>query len=174
MSIAAIAVVFSLSLFIKLVRLRIYRPTTLKPKDLGDASRDNQSLTFLFRHLTTPVVLSTCSVNSLLSTLLMIFLHVLSTVPCHSSLHYSLSLSLSLSPLPWRPGLKRRRECKRTPAGGQEKLIPAFESFLSLLKGTGGPSRFRSSKDRGAGLKENPDSGQTHMAGEITLLETSA
>src|SRR5277367_6480064 len=116
MSIAAIVVVFSLPLFIRLVRLRIYRPTTLRPKNLGDASRDNQSLTFLFRHLTTiPVVLSTCSVNSLLSTLLMIFLHVLSTVPL-----------------------------------------------------------FRSSKDRGAGLKENPDSGQTHMAGEVALLETSA
>lgn len=167
MSIAAIAVVFSLPLFIRLVRLRIYRPTTLRPKNLGDASRDNQSLTFLFRHLTTtPVVLSTCSVNSLLSTLLMIILHVLSTVPLSQ-------LIALLSPLPWRPGLTRRRECKRTPAGGQEIVIPAFGSFLSPLKGTGGPSRFRSSKDRGAGLKENPDSGQTHMAGEVALLETS-
>ena len=102
------------------------------------------------------------------------FAHDLPACVVHCPLSQLIALlSLSLSPLPWRPGLKRRRECKRTPAGGQEKLIPAFESFLSLLKGTGGPSRFRSSKDRGAGLKENPDSGQTHMAGEVALLETS-
>ena len=144
------------------VRLSSYRPTTLKPENFGVASTDNQSIIFLFRRLTiAPVVLSTYSVgfsqsyrspNSLPSTLLMIFLHVLSTV--------SLSQLIALpSSLPWWPGLSRRWECKRTPAGGQEILIPAFDSFLSPLKGTGDPSRFRSSKDRGACLKENPDSG---------------
>jgi hypothetical protein len=65
MFIAAIAVVFSLSLFIRLVCLPIYRPTTLKPETLGVALTDNQSFTFLFRHLTTtPVVLDTCSIGS--------------------------------------------------------------------------------------------------------------
>jgi len=35
MSIAAIAVVSSLALLIRLARLHIYRLTTLRPKDLG-------------------------------------------------------------------------------------------------------------------------------------------
>jgi hypothetical protein len=70
----------------------IYRPTTLKPETLGVALTDNQSFTFLFRHLTTtPVVLGTCSVGFSQS------YHsphstrnlppCISTIPCQSSLY---------------------------------------------------------------------------------------
>lgn len=140
MSIAAIAVV-SLCLH------QIGAPIDLsshnsKAREPGCCVDRNQSFTFLFRHLTTtPVVLSTCSVgfsqsyrspNPLLPTLLMIFLHVcpLSLVRAHCT---TISASMETRP-------QKKRECKRTPAGGQEILIPAFDSFFNPLEGTGRPS----------------------------------
>jgi hypothetical protein len=43
--------------------------------------------------------------------------------------------------------------------------------FSRSTKGNWRSLQVRNSKDRGVGPKENLDSGQTHMAGEVALLE---
>jgi hypothetical protein len=62
----------------------------------------------------------------------------MSTIPCQSSLHYYLCFHGNQA--------SKERECKRTPAGGQEILIPAFDSFFNPLEATGRPSRFEARK----------------------------
>jgi hypothetical protein len=68
----------------------------------------------------------------------MIFLQVcpLSLVRAHCT---TISASMETRP-------QKKRECKRTPAGGQEILIPVFDSFLNPLEGTGRLSRFEARK----------------------------